>query len=52
MCGRFTLAAGPAGIQLAFPGVEVPQTLAARYNIAPSQAVAVLESKSAKKKTP
>jgi len=44
MCGRFTLAAGPAGIQLAFPGVEVPQTLAARYNIAPSQAVAVLRN--------
>jgi putative SOS response-associated peptidase YedK len=44
MCGRFTLVTGPAGIQLAFPGVEVPQTLAARYNIAPSQDVAVLRN--------
>ena len=44
MCGRFTLATDPAGIQMAFPGVEVPETLAARYNIAPSQLVAVLRN--------
>jgi putative SOS response-associated peptidase YedK len=44
MCGRFTLTSGAAGIQLAFPGVVVPETLVARYNIAPSQAVAVLRN--------
>jgi len=44
MCGRFTLVGGPAGIQLAFPGVEIPEELTARYNIAPSQAVAVVRN--------
>ena len=44
MCGRFTLITGPVGIQMAFPGVEVPETVTARYNIAPSQGVAVLRN--------
>ena len=47
MCGRFTLVTGPAGIQIAFPGVDVPDTLVPRYNIAPSQPVAVLRNTSA-----
>lgn len=44
MCGRFTLTSDPAAIQAAFPGVEVPDTLVSRYNIAPTQAVAVLRN--------
>jgi putative SOS response-associated peptidase YedK len=44
MCGRFTLVTGSAGIQIAFPGIDVPETVSARYNIAPSQAVAVLRN--------
>jgi len=44
MCGRFTLITGPVGIQMAFPGVEVLENGYARYNIAPSQGVAVLRN--------
>lgn len=42
MCGRFTLTAQRTDIQAAFPDVEVPIDLAPRYNIAPSQPIAVI----------
>lgn len=42
MCGRFTLTATPTDLEEAFPDVEVPADLAPRYNIAPSQPVAVI----------
>ncbi|MBE3071621.1 MAG: SOS response-associated peptidase [Acidobacteria bacterium] len=42
MCGRFTLTATPTDIKEAFPEVEVPSDLAPRFNIAPSQPVAVI----------
>ncbi len=44
MCGRFTLASDPAAVQAAFPGVEGAEQLAARYNVAPTQAVAVIRN--------
>jgi len=42
MCGRFTLTVDPGQIQAAFPGIEVPRELPPRYNIAPTQPVAVI----------
>ena len=42
MCGRFTLTVDPADLQDAFPGFAVPAEMAPRYNIAPSQPVAVI----------
>lgn len=42
MCGRFTLFAAPEAIQAEFDLVDVPASLAPRYNIAPTQAVAVI----------
>src|SRR3990172_12759031 len=42
MCGRFTLAVDPGTLKGTFPWVEVPQDLPPRYNIAPSQPVAVV----------
>jgi len=42
MCGRFTLTADVNAIQEAFPWVNVPPGLQPRYNIAPSQPVAVV----------
>ncbi len=42
MCGRFTLIANRKKLAEAFAGYELPQALAPRYNIAPSQAVAVI----------
>ncbi|OGO33861.1 MAG: hypothetical protein A2W35_00960 [Chloroflexi bacterium RBG_16_57_11] len=43
MCGRFTLTASPEQLQQAIPGLNVPTAkMAARYNIAPSQPVAVV----------
>lgn len=42
MCGRFTLAADPSKIQEAFPFVSVPAETPQRYNIAPTQPVAVV----------
>lgn len=44
MCGRFALTASPEAIQAAFPGYEVPRQLAPRYNIAPTQPVAVISN--------
>ena len=42
MCGRFTLTIDPLHLQQAFPWAEVPDDLSPRYNIAPSQPVAVI----------
>ncbi len=42
MCGRFTLTVDPADLEEAFPGVSVPAEMTPRYNIAPSQPVAVI----------
>lgn len=42
MCGRFTLTVDPAQLQEAFPGVDIGQGSAPRYNIAPTQPVAVI----------
>jgi len=45
MCGRFTLITDPAQLQIAFPWVSFPnamQNIPPRYNIAPSQPVAVI----------
>jgi putative SOS response-associated peptidase YedK len=42
MCGRYTLASNTQKLAEAFSGLEVPAELPPRYNIAPSQAVAVV----------
>ena len=42
MCGRFSLNADPTELQRLIPDLIVDQDLVARYNIAPSQAVAVV----------
>lgn len=42
MCGRFTLTADINTIQEAFPWVDIPAGMAPRYNIAPTQPVAVV----------
>ena len=42
MCGRFTLTLDPAQLREAFPGLLIPDDLRSRYNIAPSQPVAVI----------
>jgi putative SOS response-associated peptidase YedK len=44
MCGRFTLTIDPADLRDAFPGLTFPdaERMAPRYNIAPSQLVAVV----------
>jgi putative SOS response-associated peptidase YedK len=42
MCGRFTLFLDPRDLMAAFPGFEVPVDWTPRYNIAPSQPVAVI----------
>ncbi|MBW8010041.1 MAG: SOS response-associated peptidase [Chloroflexi bacterium] len=42
MCGRFTITADPAAIQEAFPWAKVPPEMQPRYNVAPSQPVAVI----------
>jgi putative SOS response-associated peptidase YedK len=42
MCGRFTLTIDPAHLQEAFPWAVIPEDLPPRYNIAPSQPVAVI----------
>ncbi len=39
MCGRFTLTVDPADIKEQYQGASFPEKFAARYNIAPSQAV-------------
>ncbi len=42
MCGRFTLTIDPYHLQQAFPWAIIPDELTSRYNIAPSQLVAVI----------
>ncbi len=42
MCGRFTLTIDPTHLQEAFPWAVIPDNLPQRYNIAPSQPVAVI----------
>lgn len=42
MCGRFTLTTDPSHLQEAFPWAMIPDDLVPRYNIAPSQPVAVI----------
>lgn len=42
MCGRFTLTISPEQLQQAIPGLITPSEMAPRYNIAPSQPVAVV----------
>jgi putative SOS response-associated peptidase YedK len=42
MCGRFTLSSDPNTLQEAFPGMNVPSEIKPRYNVAPSQPVAVI----------
>jgi putative SOS response-associated peptidase YedK len=42
MCGRFTLTIDPAHLQEAFPWAVIPNDLTPRFNIAPSQPVAVI----------
>ncbi|HUF39959.1 MAG TPA: SOS response-associated peptidase [Anaerolineales bacterium] len=42
MCGRFTLTASPEQLQEAFPDFAVPGQMSARYNIAPTQPIAVV----------
>jgi len=49
MCGRFSLAADPEDLQLAFPGFDIPEMYAARYNIAPSQAVMAIANSNEKR---
>ncbi len=42
MCGRFTLTLDGVALQQAFPQFRIPASLAPRYNIAPTQPVAVV----------
>jgi len=42
MCGRFTLFVDPQDLMDAFPGFEAPEHITPRYNIAPTQPVAVI----------
>ena len=42
MCGRFTLTIDPLHLQEAFPWAVIPDTLVPRFNISPSQPVAVI----------
>lgn len=42
MCGRFTLTAEISALQDSFPWLYIPPELAPRYNVAPSQPVAVV----------
>jgi putative SOS response-associated peptidase YedK len=42
MCGRYTLTVDPADLREAFPGLTFPEDMTPRYNVAPSQPVAVV----------
>jgi putative SOS response-associated peptidase YedK len=42
MCGRFTLTIDPDHLQEAFPWAVIPDDIYPRYNIAPSQPIAVI----------
>lgn len=49
MCGRFTLTADINTLQETFPWVTIPSGMAPRFNIAPSQPVAVVANDGANK---
>ncbi|PWH12901.1 MAG: hypothetical protein DDG59_15080 [Anaerolineae bacterium] len=49
MCGRFTLTAEISELQKVFPWVEFPKEMSPRYNIAPSQPVAVISNHNPKR---
>jgi len=49
MCGRFTLTATPQALTEAFAGYAVPDKTPIRYNIAPSQPVAVITNTNEKR---
>lgn len=49
MCGRFTLTLDPRELKQAFPDIQFPDSFAPRYNIAPSQPVAVITNHANKK---
>lgn len=49
MCGRFTLATDPNDLRAAFPQFTFPDDLTPRYNVAPSQPVAVVPNNSQNK---
>jgi putative SOS response-associated peptidase YedK len=42
MCGRFSLTADPTQLKQAFPWLELPDNMTPRYNVAPSQPIAVI----------
>ena len=42
MCGRFTLSASPTSLTETFPEFELPDQLTPRYNITPTQDIAVV----------
>jgi len=42
MCGRFTLTADPNDLREAFPWLNIPEAPSPRYNISPTQPVAVV----------
>ena len=42
MCGRFTLTTDPQQLRLGFPWLSVPDEITPRFNIAPTQPVAVV----------
>lgn len=44
MCGRFTLTTDTGKLAEAFPDVVIPDSLAPRYNIAPTQSIAVVRN--------
>jgi putative SOS response-associated peptidase YedK len=44
MCGRFTLTLDPGELKEAFPDLQFPSDFSPRYNIAPSQPVAVVSN--------
>jgi putative SOS response-associated peptidase YedK len=49
MCGRFTLTLDPSELQIAMPWLNVPDELRPRFNIAPTQPVAVVANDSKNK---
>jgi len=44
MCGRFTLTIDPGDLQEVFPDVQIPSGFSPRFNIAPTQPVAVISN--------
>jgi putative SOS response-associated peptidase YedK len=49
MCGRYTLTVDAESIQMYFPWLKVPENISRRYNIAPSQPIAVVPNTGEKK---